>query len=78
MKTKLIAPWKLKVGQRLVQHEIDLTSKSFEIKEITKEIGRFTGRTIWRVKTDNFLLPISQFHGKGISLPHTKAEIEIK
>jgi len=77
MKTKQIAPWNLKVGQRLVVHDLIGNKQSAEILSIEKKKGYFTGRPLWHVKTNHDMFSLSTFHGKGKTLPYTKAEIVV-
>ena len=71
MKTKQVAPWNLKVGQKLKQNYRFNTITSIE-----KTRGIFTGKAMWVVKTDALMFEAqSIFHAKGTRLPLQKATI---
>lgn len=74
---KQVMPWNLKIGQKLGQSDFDGKMKFHEITKIIKERSIFTGKSVWRVTTNNSLWPNSTFHGKGNRLPVTKATIKI-
>jgi len=78
MQTKEVMPWNLKVGQKLVQCAgFNQPQRGFEILEIEKGVGYFTGDSIWRVKTNNPFWDSSTFHGKSRNYPPQKAKIMI-
>ena len=79
MKTKQVLPWNLKVGQKLVTNDFFTKhDRADEITDIKKEIGRFTGRAIWRVTcAGNIDFPHWSFHAKMNRLPAQKATIQI-
>jgi len=75
MKTKQIAPWKLKVGQKLLQSG----GRFNTIKSIVKSTGVFTGKAVWTVTTDALLFEAeTKFHAKLNLLPYQKATILVK
>ena len=77
-KTKLVAPWNLKVGQKLIQYGFHSNQlESHTILSILKTKGYFTGKSIWRVTTDDQSFPISNFHAKLGNLECQKAEIVV-
>ena len=77
MKTKSIAPWNLKVGQKLIQSGLNNEQRANKIISINREVGRFTGRLLWRVETDSEFFSNSVFHAKFNRLPLQKATIQI-
>ena len=77
-KTKLVCPWNLKVGQKLIQVNIDGERRAHKIISIKKRRGYFTGKSIWHVVTDGSMFPWDNFHASnGKSLKLQKAEIVV-
>ena len=70
-------PWNLKVGQKLIQTGLNNERRANKIVSISREVGRFTGKLLWRVRTDAEMNNNSTFHAKLNRLPASKAEIAI-
>ena len=78
MKTKLVCPWNLKVGQKLIQYGFHSNQKEAStILSIQKTKGCFTGKSMWSVITDVQSFPNSTFHAKLGNLKCEKAEIVV-
>ena len=78
MKTKLVCPWNLKVGQKLIQIDLDGARRANKILSIKKTQGWFTGRSLWCVVTDDYLFPFTNFFhaaSRSGALKLQKAEI---
>ena len=69
--TKKIAPWKLKVGDKLLQD-----GRFNTVKSVQKSVGVFTGKPMWTAITDALIYEdFSVFHAKINRLPCQKATI---
>ena len=75
MKTKLLMPWNVKVGQRLVYTDLDMRKRSPAIISIDRRIGRHTGKLSWYFTTEDGLGHMA--HAKLNALPATKIEVRI-
>jgi hypothetical protein len=78
MITKQIVPWKVKVGDQIVVCDMFDIRRKYEVIKIVKEIGRFTGKTLWRIFYNDGLSIIPQhatYHSKLNYLPLQKVEI---
>lgn len=74
MKTKLIAPWNLKPGMRIVLETVprdmarDGNPRSFLVSHITKYRSGFTGCNAWRVKYNDSMSSLGYsttlYHGQ--------------
>jgi hypothetical protein len=85
MKTKLILPWQVKPGMRLVLETMprniarDGAPRSFEVLSVQKSRSGFTGASVWRFTLKDELSPLGKrteiFYGKGRSLPVQKVPV---
>lgn len=79
MKTKLIFPWKLRIGQKIISSNILGQKHVNKIISIKKRSGIFTGKSVWDVfvKNENDVFGRFSFHAKSKYLKLQKAEIVI-
>lgn len=77
MKTKLIAPWKLKAGQKILTFDMWGQERAEVVKSVKKKTGFFTGKSFWRIEFENNFVPAHNFHAKCKSLPLQKAKLVI-
>lgn len=77
MKSKLIAPWKVTLKNKIVLKDERGNSRRYEIARIEKKIGRFTGKLIWTFYfRDAIGIDFATYHAKLNSLPVQKVLVE--
>ncbi len=78
MKTKIVLPWQVKIGDKIgpFQYTSLGDTRFCKVKSIKKSKGLFTNSSMWEFDCD--VVPIPRYHGKTNNLPAQKVEVLIE
>ena len=81
-KTKFIAPWNVKLGDKLVIIGPHGGEYFARVTAIRKGRGHFLSGNVWRFDVDNKMFPLMQFFGphrcNGCKYPAEKVEVIVE